>query len=162
MENAKDSFYITLRNRLATVNPDRTMVMRAITRPGILVEEAESPTAELPPDVFVLRWTKLTTDAELPSILVQMTCEIHYATAGTQNNAGLDRGRALEAMDDELLQILCPASSPKMNFASSPAAPMSTQIFWSQAIFEPVATVRERLARVATVNVFAFQEQGEQ
>jgi len=162
MENAKDTFYITLRNRLTTVNPNRTMILRAVTRPGILVEEAESPAAELPLDVFVLRWTKLAADTELPSILAQLTCEIHYATAGTQANAGLDRGRALEAMDDELLQLLCPSSAQKMNYTQTPAAPMGTLVFWSQAIFAPATAVRERMGRVATVNVFAFQEQGEQ
>jgi hypothetical protein len=161
MENAKDTFYITLRNRLVTVNPNRTMVLRAVTRPGILVEEAEAPVAELPLDVFVLRWTKLAADTQLPSILAQMICEIRYATAGTQANAGLGRGRALEAMDDELLQLLCPSYAQKMNYTQSPAAQMGTLIFWSQAIFEPATTVRERMGRAATVNVFAFQEQGE-
>jgi hypothetical protein len=161
MENAKDTFYITLRNRLVTVNPNRTMTLRAITRPGILVEEAEAPVAELPLDVFVLRWTKLETDIQLPSILTQMTCEIHYATAGTQNNAGLDRGRALEAMDDELLQLLCPASAQKVDYTQTPAAPLGTLVFWSQATFGAATSVRERRGRVATVSVFAFQEQGE-
>src|SRR5271165_37195 len=126
MENAKDTFYITLRNRLVTVNPARTMILRAVTRPGILVEEAEAPVAELPLDVFVLRWTKLNADTQLPSILTRMTCEIHYATAGTQNNAGLDRGRALEAMDAELLQLLCPSSAKKMSYTETPATPMAT------------------------------------
>ncbi|HEX3471127.1 MAG TPA: hypothetical protein VHT28_08075 [Silvibacterium sp.] len=161
MENAKDTFYITLRNRLSTVNPNRTMILRAVTRPGILVEEAEAPVAELPLDVFVLRWTKLDADTQLPSTLTQMTCEIQYATAGTQNNAGLDRGRALEAMDDELLRLLCPSSAQKMNYAQTPASQMGTLIFWSQAVFEPATTVRERMGRVVTVSVFAFQEQGE-
>jgi len=162
MENAKDTFYITLRNRLATLNPNRTMILRAVTRPGILVEEGEAPVAELPLDVFVLRWTKLDADTQLPSILAQMTCEIHYATAGTQNNAGLDRGRALEAMDDELLQLLCPSSAQKMNYVQTQAAQMGTLIFWSQALFAPATTVRERMGSLATVDVFAFQEQGEQ
>jgi hypothetical protein len=162
MQNAKDTFYITLRNRLTTVNPSRTMMLRAVTRPGILVEEAEAPTAELPLDIFVLRWTKLDADTQLPAILTQMTCEIHYATSGTQANAGLDRGRALEEMDDEVLRLLWPASTMKMNYTQTPAAEMGTSIFWSQAIFAPATTVRERIGRVATVNVFAFQEQGEQ
>jgi hypothetical protein len=162
MQNAKDTFYITLRNRLATVNPSRTMSLRAVTRPGILVEEAEAPVAELPLDVFVLRWTKLAADTQLPSILAQLTCEIHYATAGTQANAGLDRGRALEEMDYELLQLLCPSSAQKMNYAQTPTVQMGTMIFWSQAIFSPATSVRERMGRVATVSLFAFQEQGEQ
>lgn len=162
MQNAKDTFYITLRNRLTTVNPARTMMLRAVTRPGILVEEAESPVAELPLDVFVLRWTKLDLDTQLAQPLEQMTCEIHYATAGTQANAGLDRGRALEEMDDEVLRLLFPFSVTKMNYTQTPAVAMETNAFWSQAVFAPITTVRERVGRVATINVFAFQEQGEQ
>ncbi len=162
MQNSKDTFYITLRNRLGTVNPERTMTLRGVVRPGILVEEAESPVPQLPTDVFVLRWTKFAVDGQLPSILTNLTCEIHYATAGTQQNMGLDRGRALEEMDDELLRMLWPAYTPKMNYTQTPAAQMSTNVFWSQATFAPETTTRERVGRVATVEVFAFQEQGEQ
>jgi len=162
MQNAKDTFYITLRNRLATLNPARTMTLRGIVRPGILVEEAEAPMAQLPLDSFVLRWTKFAADAQLASILAQMTCEIHYATAGTQNNSGLDRGRTLEEMDYEILQMLCPSSTTKMDYALTPAGQMGTNIFWSQAVFATVTTTRERVGRVATVEVFGFQEQGEQ
>lgn len=161
MQNAKDTFYVTLRNRLAAVNPERTMTLRGVVRPGILVEEAEMPSAQLPLDVFVLRWMKLAADTQLPSALASMTCEIHYATAGTQDNMGLDRGRALEAMDDELLRMLCPASAAKMNYAQMPAAQMSTNIFWTEPAFGAEATTRERVGRVAMVEVFAFQEQGE-
>lgn len=161
MQNAKDTFYITLRNRLVSVNPERTMTQRGVVRPGILVEEAEMPSAQLPLDVFVLRWTTLATDAQLPSVLASMTCEIHYATAGTQDNMGLDRGRTLEAMDDELLRMVCPASTVKMNFAQTPTAQMGTNVFWTEPVFGAEATTRERVGRVATVVVFAFQEQGE-
>jgi len=162
MQDAKDTFYITLRNRLVEVNPARTMTLRGIVRPGILVEEAEAPMAQPPLDAFVLRWTKLAADPQLPSILTQLTCEIHYATSGTQMHSGLDRGRALEEMDYELLQILTPFSTVKMNYAQTPAAEMATNIFWSPATFAAETTIRERLGRVATVEVFAFQEQGEQ
>lgn len=162
MQNAKDTFYIALRSRLTTVNPARTMTLRGIVRPGILVEEAEAPMAQLPLDAFVLRWTKLAADTQLPSILAQLTCEIHYATAGTQGNSGLDRGRALEEMDYELLQMLCPSSTVKMNYTETPAEQMGTSIFWSPATFAAEVTTRERVGRVATVEVFTFQEQGEQ
>lgn len=161
MQNAKDTFYITLRNRLQTVNPQRTMTLRGVVRPGILVEEAEAPAAMLPLDAFVLRWTKMATDTQLPATLAMMTCEIHYATAGTQGNTGLDRGRALEEMDAELLQMLCPASTSKMDYTQSPAAQMATSIFWSPASFALETATRERIGRVATIQVFAFQEQGE-
>ncbi len=162
MQNAKDTFYITLRSRLAAVNPARTMTLRAVSRPGILVEDAEAPMAQPVLDAFALSWTALQADMQLPAILAQMTCEIQYATAGTQANAGLDRGRALEEMDYEVLKLLYPYSAQKMNYTQNPAAAMETMVFWSEPQFGPVITERDRLSRTAKVTVFAFQEQGEQ
>lgn len=161
MENAKDTFYVTLRNRLAVINANRVMIQRGVQRPGILVEEAEGVVAQIPADVFVLRWTALDVDMQLPSALVQMTCEIHYSTGGTQPNTGLDRGRALAEMDAELVAVLSPNSAQKMNYTQTPASAMETLVFWGQPQFGPVTTQRERLARVAKVSVFAFQEPGE-
>ena len=54
MQNAKDSFYMALRTRLAALNPDRTVLLRGTVRPGILVEEAEAPFSQPPNDVFML------------------------------------------------------------------------------------------------------------
>jgi hypothetical protein len=162
MQNAKDTFYITLRSRLATVNPARTMTLRAVTRPGILVQEAEAPMPQPLLDVFALSWTSLQADLQLPAIMAQMTCEIQYCTAGTRTNAGLDRGRTLEEMDYEVLKLLYPYSAQKMNYAQNPAAAMETMVFWSEPEFGPVVTVRDRLSRTVKVSVFAFQEQGEQ
>jgi hypothetical protein len=36
MQNAKDSFYVALRTRLVAINPERTILLRAAVRPGIL------------------------------------------------------------------------------------------------------------------------------
>ena len=55
MQNAKDSFYMALRTRLASINPERTVLLRGTVRPAILLEEAEAPFSQLPSDVFVLR-----------------------------------------------------------------------------------------------------------
>jgi hypothetical protein len=162
MQNAKDTFYITLRSRLATTNPARTMTLRAVTRPGILVSEAEAPTLQPLLDAFALSWTAMQADLQLPAILAQMTCEIQYCTAGTQINAGLDRGRALEEMDYEVLKLLYPYSAQKMNYTQNLAAAMETVVFWSEPEFGPVVTLRDRLSRTVKVTVFAFQEQGEQ
>src|SRR5215472_12045933 len=93
MQNAKDSFYISLRNRLAALNPERTVMLRGAVRPGILVEEAEAPLNQPPGDVFVLRWQGLGADVELASTLVAQECEIVYQTCGHQAFGGLDRGR---------------------------------------------------------------------
>ncbi|HEY1500838.1 MAG TPA: hypothetical protein VGF88_14760 [Acidobacteriaceae bacterium] len=162
MQNAKDTFYITLRSRLAAVNPARTMTLRAATRPGILVSEAEAPPAQPLLDVFALNWTGMQADLQLPAILARMTCEIRYCTAGTQNNAGLDRGRALEEMDSEVLKLLYPYSAPKVNYTQDPAVTMETIVFWSEPEFDPITTLRDSLSRTVKVTVFAFQEQGEQ
>src|ERR1700722_15365825 len=132
MQNAKDTFYITLRGRLATVNPARTMTLRAVTRPGILVEEGQTPAPQTVLGAFPLRWAGVEADLQLSAILAQMTCEIQYCTAGTQLNAGLDRGRALEEMDYEVLTLLYPYSAQKMNYAENPAAAMETMVFWSE------------------------------
>jgi hypothetical protein len=161
MENAKDTFYITLRNRLATLNPQRVIILRGLQRPGILVEEAEAVVPQMPADTFVLRWTGLTVDTQLPSVLAEMTCEVHYTTGGTQTNGGLDRGRALAEMDAELLSIVRPNCAQKMNYTQNPTAAMETQVFWTDPQFQPTATLRERLTRVAKIAVFAFEEQGE-
>ncbi|MGA8163104.1 MAG: hypothetical protein WCB76_20015, partial [Acidobacteriaceae bacterium] len=67
MQNAKDTFYLTLRNRLATVNPARTMTLRSVSRPGILVEDAEPFIPQPQLDAFTLRWTSLQADLHLPA-----------------------------------------------------------------------------------------------
>jgi hypothetical protein len=161
MENAKDTFYVTLRNRLATLNPNRVIILRGVQRPGILAEEAEAVVPQMPSDAFVLRWTDLQADLELPSILTRMTCEIHYTTGGTKTNGGLDRGRGMSEMDAELLSILTPYCAQKMSFSQMPATAMETRVFWSVPQFGAVATSRERVTRIAEVTVFAFQEQRE-
>jgi hypothetical protein len=48
-----------------------------------------------------------------------------------------------------------------MDYAKNPVAQMNTPVFWTAAEFAPALTVRDRLTRVATVTVFAYQEPGE-
>ena len=161
MQNAKDSFYVALRTRLATVNPERTILLRAAVRPGILVEEAEAPFSQLPTDVFVLRWTAMGLEQDLPSALAAMECEVLYATLGSQSFGGMDRGRALSAMDEELAAILSPYWTAKFNYTTTPATELQTNVFWDEPVFEPLTAVRDRLTRSARVTVYAYQEIGE-
>ena len=161
MQNAKDSFYLVLRNRLAIVNSARIMTLRGVERPGILVEEAESPMAQLPNDVFVLRWVSAAYDDQLPLILVRLTCEVRYATSGSAINSGLDRGRSLAEMDEELLAMTIPTSTPKLNYATTPAQGMETMVFWSAPQLGALKTLRDSVARSAEITVFAFEEQGD-
>ena len=162
MQNAQNTFYITLRDRLAALNPNRTIYLRGVTRPGILVESNELVTAQPPSDVFVLRWSGLRADPYLGEVLTQMECEIEYLTEGTSGNLGMDRGTRLTEMDAELVQILRPACAQKMNYANAPATAMETQIFWTEGTFQPVTVERDRLKRSVAVSVFNYEEPGEQ
>ncbi len=161
MQNAKDSFYMTLRTRLATINPERTILLRGAVRPGILVEEAEAPIGQPLNDVFILRWLALGTDVDLAATMAAMQCEVMYGTCGTQSFGGLDRGRALSEMDEELLAMLQPFWTPKLNYTATPPTTMLTQVFWDEPAFTPIVTLRDRLSRTAAVMVYSYQEQGE-
>ena len=161
MQNAKDSFYIALRTRLAALNSERVILLRGTERPGIVVEEAEAPFSQLPNDVFVLRWTGLGTDTDLPLAMVAEECEIVYKSCGTQAYGGLDRGRAMSAMDTELLTILAPNTTPKVNYQAVAAVAMQTDVFWDERGFGPMNVQGDQLSRVAKVMVYSYQEQGE-
>lgn len=166
MINAKDTFYLMLRDRLAGINPNRTMSLRGVSRPGILVEENELPTTDVVPEIFRLRWTAVHINTQGPLPLTAMTCEIRYATEGSSAAAGIDRGRLLTRMDEELSTALraTPQSIPKRGYAVSfGALPVAygTNVFWSDAVLTPSTVNAERLERVATVDVFSYEEAGE-
>jgi hypothetical protein len=161
MQNAKDSFYVALRTRLVAINPERTFLLRSAVRPGIYVEEAEAAFPQLPVDVFCLRWLGLTVDQDLPSAMVAEEVEILYSTLGTQAFGGLDRGRLLSAMDEELVGMLQPYWTPKLNYTATPATAMLTNVFWDEPRFGPVTVLRDRVSRVARVVVFSYDEGSE-
>jgi hypothetical protein len=161
MQNAKDSFYMALRTRLASINPERTILLRGALRPGIVVEEAEAPFSQLPNDVFILRWLGLGVDLNLESAMAAEQCEIVYQTCGTQSYGGLDRGRSLSVMDGELTAMVQPFSTPKLNFTVTPPATMLTKVFWDEPGFTPISIQRDRISRSANVTVYSYQEQGE-
>jgi hypothetical protein len=161
MQNAKDSFYMALRSRLTAVNPQRTIMLRGAVRPGILVEEAEAVFSQAANDVFILRWLGMGIDLDLPSAMVAAECEIGYQTCGCQSFGGLDRGRALSAMDEELIAMLQPFFTPKLSYMATPPAAMLTNVFWDEPVLGPVITQRDRLSRSVKVMIYSYQEQGE-
>lgn len=167
MQNAKDTFYKLLRGRLTTLNPERTVVVRGLTRPGVLVDENELAASAALPDCFHLQWTTETVEAQGAMPLAAMSCEIAYATAGTALNGGLDRGRALASMDGELLAAVrqWPPNAVKNNYlplgSGGAALPMKTAVWWGDAVFGPVKVDRDRLTRTATVTVMSYEEAGE-
>ena len=161
MQNAKDSFYMALRTRLAAINPERTILLRGAVRPGILVEEAEAPFSQLPNDVFVLRWLGLASDMDLAPRWRPSSARFSTRPAGRRASAGWTAGARLSEMDEELVAMLQPFYTPKLNYTATPPAAMLTQVFWDEPVFTPVVTQRDRLSRTAKVMVYSYQEQGE-
>ena len=167
MQNAKDTFYEVLRGRLSALNSDRTIVLRGVVRPGLLVQENELLTAVALPDCFRLRWAVSAVDANGAMPLVTLKCFVDYETAGTAMNGGLDRGRALAAMDGELQSAVnaLQRSALKSNYAGlafgNAVVAMKTNVWWSEVTFAETVVKDDRLARTATVVVMCYQEAGE-
>lgn len=164
MQNAKDTFFEVLRDRVANVNFSLAVVIRGVLRTAVTVEENELPNVS-PTDCLVLRWTETEVNYAAPAPLAKMRCEIHYHTAGT--GAGMDRGRALSEMDATLLKALnaAPQHARKRAFAAlangGTAVEMDSNIWWSDVTLEPVSTTEDTVARVATVDVWSYEEAGD-
>jgi len=161
MQNAKDSFYMALRTRLVAINPERTTLLRGASRPGILVEDAEAPFSVIPNDIFILRWQGLGMDVTQSTDLAASQCEISYQTCGTQEFGGLDRGRKMTVMDGEILSILRPFYTAKLNYSASPAKQLLSNVFWSAPVIGPLCVQRYKLSRSALVTIYSFEEKGE-
>lgn len=165
MQNAKDTFYLTLRDRISALNPERTVLVRSTLRPAVLVEENELASSFSHRDTFLLRWTDIRIEARAPLPLITQRCEIRYATAGDPGNGGMDRGRMLSAMDAELAAAInaSPQRTRKQHYAAGAApAAMSTSIFWSDLTLAPAHGDGGLLERSATVDVYSYSEEGEQ
>lgn len=162
MQPAKDSFYVTLRDRLAALNPGRTVVIDGVTRPAVIVAENQAVTAAPPlPEAFYLAWgaaRPMKTLQGAPRPLFALECAIGYRTAGTQETSGVDRSRCLCALDCELLQICAPACAAKHDHTQTPCAALGSQVFWTSPLLEDVERVGGELRRQATLTVFFFPE----
>ena len=167
MQSAKDTFYEVMRVRVAVGNPERTIVLRGVVRPGVMVVENELVSAANVLDCFRLSWGESEIDADGAMPMVAMSCEIEYETAGTALNAGMDRGRMLAAMDGELLAAVkaWPQTALKMNYSGlafgKAVVAMKTNIWWGDVVLGAVTVEGERLKRLATVQVMSYQEAGE-
>ena len=161
MQNAKDTFYKTLRARLATLKPERTTIVRGVVRPAVMVAENELEVeGDVPLDTFVLRWSGATFDATEPQGLRSAVCAITFTTRGTPELNGMDRGRVLETLGQELRSILQPAMAAKQNYKGAEVVTEETNVFWSEPAFSDVVASDSELKRTATVHVFALGEAG--
>ena len=161
VQNAKDSFYVALRDRLTSLSPTRTVVIRDAVRPAILAAENELEGCKNNLlDAFVLDWKEIEIDSSEPLPLLTMSCVVRYRTRGTSELSGLDRGRVLTEMDSELSSILEPRFAVKKNFVMAPAIATRTNLFWSAPEFGALTSASGQLAREVALKIFALQEDG--
>jgi len=166
---------MALRERLAAVNPARTVVINGVTRPAILVAENEpANSAEPMADTFHIYWggakvSKAHSGGERP--LMGLECTIAYRTAGS-GEAGVDRGRGLAKLDEELLAICRPGWAAKREYTQSPPAELGTNLMWNPPDLGETETVGEapsswrktraisgtRLQRLASMTIYFFRE----
>jgi len=155
MQFAKDSFYVALRDRLAVVNPQRTMAVDGVTRPAVAVAENEGNLQGLE-DAFILSWG----DAGFVSngtTLMKMVCTISYTTSGADGTNG-DRGRMLGTLDGELQASSQPPRAQKTNYSVIPPQSLGTMLFWTDFEFGPATDMAERISRVAKTTVYFYSE----
>jgi len=138
MQFAKDSFFLALQERLASVNPERTVMVNGSTVPGVVTPENLPPsTAEPLPNAFYVEWgvAKVVDGYAGTGALMSLDCTISYYTFGTAQSM-VDRGRILGQLDGELLSICQPSSTEKRDYTQAPSADLGTRVFWSRPVLE--------------------------
>lgn len=142
MQFAKDSFFLALQQRLAGLNPSRTVTINGATVPAVVVTENLPPSSVEPqPNTFYIEWgTANVVDGHAAcGALMSLQCMISYYTLGTVPSM-VDRGRVLGQLDDELLAICQPPNTKKMDYTRAPSADLGTKVFWNQPSFEEATT----------------------
>jgi hypothetical protein len=170
MQFAKDSFFLALQQRLAALNPARTVTINGATTPAVVVVENLPPSsAEPQPNAFYIEWSvaKVLDAGAGCGALMSLDCAISYYTLGTVASM-VDRGRLLGQLDDELLGICQPPNTEKQDYTQAPSADLGTKVFWSQPMFveksrsnpEDLAERHDdgRVEREAQLTVFFFSE----
>lgn len=144
---------MALRERLASLNPERTVLVNQAPRPAVIVLENELPSsAERAPECFYLHWGVMKTLGVFGAPICAMDCTISYFTHGSVAS-GVDRGRVLGQLDRELLMICQPPSTPKIDFSQSPSTDLGTSLSWTLPQIEEV-----KLPTGRTPNQFAHRE----
>lgn len=173
MQFAKDSFYMTLRDRLAALNPKRTITLNGAVRPAVVVAENEMVIPVEPlPDAFYVEWGAARRGEQDHDghAAIGMDCVISYHTLGT-TQSGVDRGRTLTELDVELMNICMPARTSKRDYRQTPSVDLGTNVFWTLPQLEevagreaprtpglPLGTQGVRLERRTKLTVFFFSE----
>lgn len=170
MQFAKDSLLLALQQRLAGLNPARTITVNGATVPAVVAAENLPPSsAEALPNAFYVEWgaASVVEGHAGNGALMDLECVISYYTLGTVASM-VDRGRVLGQLDSELLGICQPPSTEKVDYTQAPSVDLGTKVFWGQPTFAerqqsaPVAEAEPhpdgRVERRARVKVFFFSE----
>jgi hypothetical protein len=139
---AKDSFFLALQQRLAGLNPARTVTINGATMPAVLAIENLPPASGEPqPNTFYIEWGSATViDGHAGNAaLMSLDCVISYYTLGTVQSM-VDRGRVLGQLDNELLSICQPTNTEKYDYSQAPSLDLGTSVFWNQPAFEQATT----------------------
>ena len=163
MQAAKDSFYMALRERLAALNPARTIVIDGVERPAIVVRENMEPqygVAQM--NAYYVDWGEVQI-AESTRPILGMDCHIWYATEGS-TGSGVDRGRMLAQLDEELLRICAPPHTEMRDYQQAPSTDLGCGVFWlmpdlkspAGAAKSQLGSSAGRLERQATLRVYFF------
>jgi hypothetical protein len=137
MQFAKDSFFLALQSRLAGLNPARTVTINGATVPAVLVVENLPPSWAKPlPNTFYIEWgaADVVGGHAGNNALMSLNVVISYYTFGSVQS-GVDRGRWLAQLDEELLGICQPPNTEKLDYTQSPSADLGTRVFWDQPEF---------------------------
>jgi hypothetical protein len=164
MQAAKDSFFRALQSRLAAVNSARTITLDGVVRPAVLVVENEPyPPPKLFFNAFYIHWLGAPAVREFSATLAprySLAAQLEYFVQGTPSLQRIfaDRGRLLAQLDRELLEILFPGATEKLDHSAVPPASLGSQVLWRWTPdFQTIADGGV-LRRITTVNVSFFVE----
>lgn len=163
MQATKDTFYLTLRDRLVLFDPKLTIVIDGATRPAIVITENQPPSSSPRQDeAFYLDWGGARPVQPATSTLMAMDCAITYTCSGQSDSGGVDRGRDLGALDADLLAICAPAQAHKNDYSSGSPVDLGSYIFWSVPKWELSKVAARQVGRQAQVTVFFYPEVNQQ
>ena len=170
MQFAKDSFFMALQTRLASVNPARTVTTNGATVPAVLVvENLPAQSAEPQANTFYIEWSaaKVIDGHANNGALISLDCVVSYYTLGSVASM-VDRGRLLGELDQELLVICQPTNTEKRDYTQAPSADLGSTVFWNQPTFEEASKssvennaehhADGRVERKARLTIFFFSE----
>ena len=158
MQAAKDSLVRTLTDRLAVVNPARTVTLDGASRPAVMAVENETPVpANTFLETFLLSWEGAG-QVSPDSPLMYLDCNVSYGSKGTDDMLRTDRGRIVTAMDVELLRMCEPRNAAASDYTQTPPAALGTNIFWTLPVMTASAEEDGILVRTAKLRLFYFPE----